>query len=287
MAKVTAMTDLATPASGDFVYVVDISDITDDPAGSSRKATLTNLTKGLQAATTGAQGAMSAADKTKLDGIATGATVYTDEMAQDAIGVMVDATLTYTDATPLLTRAALTGDVTASAGSNATAIANDAVSNAKLANVATATFKGRATAGTGDPEDLTQAQATALINVATASLSGAMSSANFTKLDNYGTINAQTGTAYTTVAGDNGKVITMNNAAANTLTVHSTAEAGFNALIIQKGAGQTTVAAGGTGAILNFSSHTKLAGQKAVASIFVESNAGTAPQAYFAGDTAA
>jgi hypothetical protein len=52
-------------------------------------------------------------------------------------------------------RSALTGDVTASAGSNATTIANDAVTNAKLANVATATIKGRTTAGTGDPEDLT------------------------------------------------------------------------------------------------------------------------------------
>lgn len=41
---------------------------------------------------------------------------------------------------------------------------NDAVTNAKLANVDTATFKGRTTAGTGDPEDLTVAQATALLN---------------------------------------------------------------------------------------------------------------------------
>ena len=61
-------------------------------------------------------------------------------------------------------RAALTGDVTASAGSNATTIANDAVTNAKLANVATATFKGRTTGGTGDPEDLSATQATALLN---------------------------------------------------------------------------------------------------------------------------
>jgi hypothetical protein len=51
-------------------------------------------------------------------------------------------------------------------GTVATAgIADDAVTNAKLANVATATFKGRTTAGTGDPEDLTATQATALLNV--------------------------------------------------------------------------------------------------------------------------
>lgn len=64
-------------------------------------------------------------------------------------------------------REALTGDVTASAGSNSTTIANDAVTNAKLANVPTATIKGRITAGTGDPEDLTPAQAIEVIGAAT------------------------------------------------------------------------------------------------------------------------
>jgi hypothetical protein len=44
---------------------------------------------------------------------------YTDEKAQDAVGAMVDATLVYVDATPALGRAALTGHVTAVAGSNA------------------------------------------------------------------------------------------------------------------------------------------------------------------------
>lgn len=50
-------------------------------------------------------------------------------------------------------RSALTGDVTATAGSNATTIANDAVTNAKLSNMANNTVKCRVTAGTGDPED--------------------------------------------------------------------------------------------------------------------------------------
>ncbi len=57
-------------------------------------------------------------------------------------------------------RSALTGDVTASAGSNSTTIANDAISNAKLANMAQATIKGRAAGGgTGDPQDLTASEA--------------------------------------------------------------------------------------------------------------------------------
>ena len=79
-------------------------------------------------------------------------TQYTNEQAQDAVGAMVDASLVYVDATPLLTRAALTGDVTASQGSNSTTIANDAVTLVKMANVATGTVFYRKTAGTGDPE---------------------------------------------------------------------------------------------------------------------------------------
>lgn len=51
-------------------------------------------------------------------------------------------------------RAALTGDVTASANSNATTIANDAVSNAKLNDMAAYTLKGRNEDSTGDPGDI-------------------------------------------------------------------------------------------------------------------------------------
>jgi len=51
-------------------------------------------------------------------------------------------------------------------------IVDDAVSNDKLANVPTATFKGRTTAATGDPEDLTATQATAMLNNFTSTLKG-------------------------------------------------------------------------------------------------------------------
>jgi hypothetical protein len=49
-------------------------------------------------------------------------TQYTDELAQDAVGLMVNASLNYVDATPLLQRAALTGHITAPLGSNATSL---------------------------------------------------------------------------------------------------------------------------------------------------------------------
>lgn len=43
-------------------------------------------------------------------------------------------------------------------------VTDDAITNSKLANMATARFKGRVTAATGDPEDLTGTQATTLLD---------------------------------------------------------------------------------------------------------------------------
>ncbi len=64
------------------------------------------------------------------------------------------------------------GDVTVSGLGTAWTIDAGAVTNAKLAAVATATFKGRVTTGAGAPEDLTATQATALLNTFTTSLKG-------------------------------------------------------------------------------------------------------------------
>ncbi len=61
-----------------------------------------------------------------------------------------------------ITNATHTGDVT---GSAALTITANAVTNAMLAQVATATIKGRTTALTGDPEDLTASQARTVLNV--------------------------------------------------------------------------------------------------------------------------
>jgi hypothetical protein len=65
-----------------------------------------------------------------------------------------------------------TGDVTRPAGSTVTTIANNAVTLGKMAQMATASFIGRTTAGTGDPEALSATQATALLNNFTATLKG-------------------------------------------------------------------------------------------------------------------
>jgi len=130
--------------------------------------------------------AYTTAEQSKLAGIAAGATVganWNTNLAnipanitswsaiapaakQDALTNSTTNTISGTE----VQRAALTGDVTAAANSNSTTIASNAVTNAKLADVATSTIKGRATAGTGDPEDLTPTQARTVLELGTAAL---------------------------------------------------------------------------------------------------------------------
>lgn len=63
---------------------------------------------------------------------ASGVGGYTDEEAQDAVGGMVDSTLTYVDGTPSLGRAAISGDITISAGSNTAAISSGVIVDADV-----------------------------------------------------------------------------------------------------------------------------------------------------------
>ena len=79
-------------------------------------------------------------------------------------------------------------------------------------------------------------------------------------------VNAQVGTTYALVAADNGKVVTLSNAAAITLTVPADLGAGFNCLIVQLAAGQVTPTASGT-TINQRLGYTKTAGQYAVATL--------------------
>lgn len=110
--------------------------------------------------------------------------------------------------------------------------------------------------------------------VSVTNLMGQASASNLSSYDFNGnaisnfdaSINDQTGTAYTLVAGDNGKVVVLDNASAITVTVPSGLEAGFNCSFVQKGAGQVSFSASGT-TINNRQSHTKINAQYGVASI--------------------
>ena len=83
--------------------------------------------------------------------------------------------------------------------------------------------------------------------------------------------NAQTGTAYTLVIGDRDKLVEMDNASANTLTIPTNASVAFpigtQILIVQKGAGQTTIS-GDTGVtVYSEDSKVKTVGQYALATL--------------------
>ena len=89
------------------------------------------------------------------------------------------------------------------------------------------------------------------------------------KLEDFdASINDQTGTAYTLLAGDNGEVVVLNNPSAVTVTVPSGLGAGFNCSFIQKGAGQVSFDNdSGASTINNRQSHTKINSQYGVASL--------------------
>lgn len=113
-------------------------------------------------------------------------------------------------------------------------VADDAVTNAKLANVATATIKGRATAGTGDPEDLTATQVRTLLNVANGATANSSDATLLARASHTGTQTASTISDFSEAVDDRvaallvaGSNVTLTyNDAANTLTVAASGGAG-------------------------------------------------------------
>lgn len=90
-------------------------------------------------------------------------------------------------------------------------------------------------------------------------------------------INAQTGTAYTLVLADAGKVITMNNGSANVITIPPNSSVDFpegtELEIIMKGAGQTKIT-GGSGVSVNgtATASVKVTGQYASIRLIQDTN---------------
>ena len=84
-------------------------------------------------------------------------------------------------------------------------------------------------------------------------------------------LNAQTGTSYTTVLGDDGKLITLDNASAITLTIppNGTVAYGIGTQLnlMQLGAGQVTITPGAAVTIRSAGSKLKTSAQYAVATV--------------------
>lgn len=94
-------------------------------------------------------------------------------------------------------------------------------------------------------------------------------SVNFSNktIENYSAkYNNQTGTSYTLVATDNGKILTFDNGSDITLTVPAGLPTGFTCTVVQLGAGEVVFTASST-TLHNRSSFTKTGGQYAVAAI--------------------
>lgn len=113
------------PATGATLTMADGSTLTVSASATISNGTHSGTNTGDQTSIVGITGTKAQFDTAVTDGnflYVGDITQYTDELAQDAVGAMVDTTLVYTDGTPLLSRAALTGAITASAGSNTTAL---------------------------------------------------------------------------------------------------------------------------------------------------------------------
>jgi len=80
-------------------------------------------------------------------------------------------------------------------------------------------------------------------------------------------LNDQTGTTYTLQSSDNGKVVTLSNASAITVTVPAGLVSGFNCMIVQKGVGVVTLSPANTVTVTNRSGGTKTGGQNAIVTI--------------------
>ena len=121
------------------------------------------------------------------------------------------------NAATVTTNANLTGPVT-SIG-NATSVTANAISNTMLSQVPSQTFKGRTTAGNGNVEDLTAAQATEILNTFTSTAKGLVpasggGTSTFLRADGvFATPSGMGNRSVVTLTAD----VTNNNATANTL----------------------------------------------------------------------
>lgn len=180
-------------------------------------------------------------------------------------GTPADADLFEFETTGGASRKATRTQVNPTAAETKTAYESNADTN-EFSDAEQTKLAGIATAATDDTTvdahiaDATDAHdASAISNVAAGDIVATDVQAAINELDTEKsavtrTINAQTGTTYTLVLGDQGDIVTMSNASAQTLTVPTNASVAFavgtQVDISQIGAGVTSVA-GDTGVTVN------------------------------------
>jgi hypothetical protein len=242
--KISALTALGTtPAVGDIIPITDVSDTTGSAQGTTKKVTVANLVAAAPVQSVAGRTGTVTLSNTDISGLGSAATTASTDYATAAQGATADSATQPSD--------------------NISTLTNDSnfidSSGAPVQSVA-----GRTGTVTVDAGDLTDGDfgGTAILGFDA-------------------TLNDQTGTTYTILSSDAGKVITCNNGSAVTVTVPASLGAGFTCSVVQKGAGQVTFSASST-TINNRQSHTKIAGQHGVATLV-----STASDVFvLAGDTA-
>jgi hypothetical protein len=170
--------------------------------------------------------------------------------AMFAAGTQTDCTVSYNDTSGSLS-ITVTGVPALSVATGD--IIDDAVTLAKMQEIAANSFLANNTGSTANPQVVSQSSARTLLAInlvdntsdASKPVSTAQQTALNLKRNIAQTLNAQTGTTYTLVLTDADKLVTLSNAAAITLTVPTNASVAFpvgtNIDLVQLGAGQVTV----------------------------------------------